>query len=167
MDAPPAGVTAVKIWVAAMQVHVDTKEKAMSADPNDASIDDDGKWHSLTVNRSIDLVQHQGETAADVLGQLELPEGKVTQVRLVIDTAKPNVATRGGVDCDLDTSRVAEKGIKLNHVFKAFSTKLGAKQEILVDFDLGTSMIESGACYVLAPKLELRKVKTDGKIESL
>ena len=164
MDAPPAGVTSVKIYVASMQVHVDDKSKTSSTLDG---IDDDQKWHSLSVNKTIDLVQHQGETAALVLGQLGLPVGKITQIRLLLDTTKPNTATLNGVVCNLDTSKVAQKGIKINHVFKAFESKNGAKHDIWVDFKLDESLKPAGNCFELEPKLKLHKVKTDGKDEVL
>lgn len=162
MDAPPEGVTAVNIYVASMQVHLVDTRKDTSADPNDASIDDDDKWQSLTVNKSIDLVQHQGETAADVLGQLDLPEGKITQIRLVIDTTKPNTAVFNGTPCDLDLTKVAAKGIKIDHPFKAFDSKDGSKFEVWIDFRLDESLKAKGSCFQLEPKLKLHKVKADG-----
>lgn len=158
MDAPPPGVTAVHVWVASIQAHV-ADVAAKDADPKDDSIDNDSGWHSLAVNRSIDLVAHQGEAAADVLGELPLPIGKITQIRLVLDTTRPNFAVKNGVECALDTAKVAAKGIKINHVFKAFETRSGDRHVVLVDFDLAESMKEKGACYELEPKLKLRKVK--------
>lgn len=173
-DAPPAGVTAVNIYIASMQVHVDddatdaadanktTAQKAGSRDPNDATIDDDSKWVSLTVNKSIDLVAHQGETAAELLGQLTLPEGKITQLRLVVDTTQPNTATLNGVACDLDMSRVAKKGIKINHVFKAFKSTAKSHGEVFVDFDLSNALQAQGNCFLLEPHLRLHKVRLQG-----
>jgi hypothetical protein len=170
MDAPPAGVTAVHVTVASMQVHVDAADSKRDGDPADSTIDDDARWSSLSVGRTIDLVQHQGETAAEVLGQLDLPEGKVTQLRLRLDTSRPerNTATLAdGTVCALDVTRVDTKGIKLNHVFKAFQTRPGEKHEVFVDFRLDESLTASGACYVLSPKLQLTHVKTDGADQGL
>ncbi|MFN7132403.1 MAG: DUF4382 domain-containing protein, partial [Myxococcales bacterium] len=164
MDAPPDGVTAVHVTVASMQVHVDEPKSSKNGDPADGSIDDDDKWVSLQVNKKIDLVAHQGETAADVLGQLDLPEGKITQLRLVLDTSKPenNTATYKGKECHLDVARIDKKGVKINHVFKAFDSKSNAKHEVIVDFELDKSMKAKGDCFELEPKLKLHKVKTDG-----
>jgi hypothetical protein len=169
MDAPPDGVTAVHITVAAMQVHVAGLDAPDTADPNDASIDDDGRWSSLQVGRRIDLVAHQGESAADVLGQLPLPEGKITQLRLVLDTAQPeaNVATLRGVDCVLDVTKVARKGIKINHPFKAFTSEAGRSYDVLMDFELDKSLKPKGDCFELEPKLKLHKVKRDGIDQSI
>lgn len=162
MDAPPAGVTAVVIQVAAMQVHVEDNDDAMDSDSG-TGIDDDSKWESLSVNRSIDLVQHQGETAAELLGQLPLPPGKITQIRLVIDTAGENYAVKGGQRCSLDTTKVAKKGIKIEHPFKAWKSVKDTKHFILVDVDLERSLNAKGDCFELDPKIELKKVKIDDK----
>lgn len=167
MDAPPPGVTAVNIHVAAMQVHVVDKSKPGDADPGDTSIDDDSSWHSLTVDRSIDLVARQGEGAAEVLGQLPLPEGKITQIRLVIDTGKPNTATKNGVPCNLDVEKVARKGIKIEHPFKALSLLPGKSHQVWVDFQLDKSLKEKGSCFELEPKLKLTHAKRDGQDEVL
>lgn len=164
MDAPPEGVTSVRLTVAAMQVHVvPTAEAPDSADPADASIDDDDKWVSLSVDRQIDLVLHQGETAADKLGELPLPEGKITQIRLILDTSTPdkNVATLRGNDCNLDVTKVAKKGIKIPHAFKAFESQAGKRHHVWVDFELDKSLKEKGSCLELEPKLKLHKVKLD------
>lgn len=162
MDAPPPGVTSVKVAIASIAAHVDETGKTDKSDPLDKSIDNDGKWHTLAVDRTVDLVAHQGETAADILGTLDLPAGKVTQIRLVVDTAKPNTATVNGKDCALDTAKVEKTGIKIDHVFKAFDSKAGGKIEAWVDFDLEKSLKSAGTCYSLEPQLHLTKVKVDG-----
>ncbi|MBI2377265.1 MAG: DUF4382 domain-containing protein [Deltaproteobacteria bacterium] len=163
MDAPPEGVTAVEIYVASMQLHVvDKDDSASTSDPNDSSIDDDNRWESLSVNKSIDLVAHQGEAAAEVLGQLDLPEGKITQIRLQLDTSQPNTATKDGTKCDLLTSKVAKKGIKINHPFKAFEVQRNHKHVTIVDFELDKSLKPSGDCFELEPKIKLHKFKLDG-----
>jgi hypothetical protein len=166
-DAAPAGVTAVNVFVKSMDVHVDTGDTTSTAtdsrDPADTTIDNDGKWETLDVNKSIDLLQHQGETAADLLGQVTLPDGKVTQLRLVIDPAQPNTATfADGSTCNLDTTLVARTGIKINHVFKAFQTKDG-HADVFVHFDLDHSLVAEGTCFSLRPVLQLENVKQKGK----
>jgi hypothetical protein len=163
MDAPPQGVTAVKVFVATAGVHVVDADGAKGADPADTSIDKDSQWQSLDLNQAIDLMAHQGEGAAALLGELPLPQGKITQIRLVLDTTQPQIVTQNGVDCAMDTSQVPPTGIKINHPFKAFDSKDGARNEILMDFDLGESLKASGGCFRLEPVIKLVKVKADGK----
>lgn len=165
MDAPPDGIKAVNVKVLAMAVHVAEEGKK-----DDASDDDSGGWKTLEVNKTIDLVAHQGEGAAETLGDLPLPEGKITQIRLVIDTEKPENNTAKKADdstCNLDVAKVAKKGIKINHPFKALENKAGAKHEVIVDFELDKSLKASGGCWELEPKLKLHKVKTDGKDQAI
>ena len=161
MDAPPAGVTAVSLFVGSMDVHVVDDDEAKDADPNDVSIDEDGQWESLQVNKAIDLAAHQGEGAAATLGELDLPAGKITQVRLTLDANQPNTVTDDQGICNIDMGMVSPTGIKINHVFKAFAS--GDDPMILVDFDLGKSLKVSGACYRLEPVLKLFKVRADGE----
>src|SRR5256885_6683724 len=163
-DAAPPGVTSVRLYLASVQVHVDDASAKESHDPSDASIDADAKWRPLVIDRELDLMKHEGATAGANLGEIGLPPGKVTQLRLLLDLSQPQVATYQGADCDLDTSRVEARGVKIDHVFKAFDTGLGNHQEILVHFDLGRSMTPNAGrtCFVLAPQLELRKVVIDG-----
>lgn len=180
MDATKDSVSKVEITIASMQVHVvKSDDSKTQADPADASIDDattatDGEtygWQSLAVNQKIDLLAHVGEGAAATLGDLKLPEGKITQIRLVLDTtAGNNVATKkaDGTTCNLGTEKVAKKGIKINHVFKAFQSKDNAKHDVIVDFDVEDSLKENqDGCWDLEPKLKLVKVKTDGAEQTL
>jgi len=163
-DAPPQGVVAVSIYVKSVDAHMAGDAAGDSAAPEDASIDSDGKWETLNVGKSIDLVQHQGESAALVLGELSLPQGKITQIRLVVDPDQANTATfADGRVCALDTSRVERKGIKVNHVFKAVAASSGDTNEVFLDFDLAQSMQAAGDCFVLRPVLKLTRVKNKGK----
>ena len=225
-DAPPEGVTSVKVTVLSVDAHVidrstddadttigsdttvwsdttapsdtttaaetttaadtttvsDTTTEAPPAPPagvdtttgEDVLLDpaEDGAWLSLPVNKVIDLVAHQGEGAAELLGELALPAGKVTQLRLHLDVSVPenNTMTYGaGVTCNLNTDKVEKTGIKINKVFKAFESKSGSKGDVFLDFDLAESLKEdhSGDCWKLSPVLKLHKVKVDGQEQEL
>jgi hypothetical protein len=166
LDAPPDNLKAVNIYVTSMAVHVNDVDKGESE--TDAAIDDDGKWQTLPVGKSIDLVQHEGESAALLLGQLDLPDGKITQIRLVVDVTQPNTVVRADDStCNLDMSKVEVKGIKISHVFKAFDVKKNNKAQVWVDVDLHDSLKAAGGCYQLEPKIKLIKVKIDGTEKAL
>jgi hypothetical protein len=141
---------------------------------DDALLDpaDDGTWVSLPVNKVIDLVAHQGEGAAELLGELSLPAGKVTRLRLFLDVTAPanNTMTYGAaVTCNLNTDKVEKTGIKINKAFKAFESKSGSKGDVYLDFDLAESLKEdrAGDCWKLSPVLKLHKVKVDGQEQPL
>jgi hypothetical protein len=166
-DAPPEGVTSVKVTIATAEAHVVDTDKAKDTEPSDTSIDDSSGWVTLDINKTIDLMAHQGESAAETLGELGLPEGKITMLRLKLDTTKPenNTLTKDGTVCNLDVTKVEKKGIKINKVFKAFESKGGTKSEIYFDFDLGDSLKaqKDTACgFEFKPVIKLHKVKKDG-----
>lgn len=162
MDAPPPGVTSVIVHVAAIQVHVDDKSKTASDDAADTKKDADGKWRTISVNKPIDLVQAQGETAAVKLGELPLPDGKITQIRLLLDNTQKNTAKVGDKTCDLDLSKVKD-GLKINHPFKALDVGTARKHEAWIDYKLDEAMEVTKDCYALKPVLKLKKFKTDAK----
>lgn len=162
MDAPPAGVTSVIVHVASIQVHVDDKSKTTSDDATDTKKDADGKWKTLLVNKAVDLVLAQTETVAVKLGELPLPDGKITQIRLILDATQKNTAKVGDKTCDLDLSKVKD-GLKINHPFKALEVGTGKKHEAWVDFKLDEAMEVTKDCYALKPVLKLKKFKTDAK----
>lgn len=161
MDAPPPGVTSVRLHVASMTVHVIDKSQGKK---DEADGVDGEKWRRLRVDRAIDLVQYQGERAATLLGTLSLPLGKVTQIRLHLDLARENAVTKDGADCALDTSLVPEEGVKISHPFKAFATAKGGKHDVIVDFALDESLLAEGGCYRLQPVIKLHKVSRDGEV---
>lgn len=168
-DAPSdlAGVTAIKVTLAAIQVHLADKGEAKNGDPADTSIDSDSKWTTLTPStKTFDLMTLTNDATA-ALGSLELPEGKITQVRLLLDTSKPenNTVALGTTICNLDTSKVDVKGIKINHPFKALEVNKDGTVEATIDFVASDSITKgSAACdYRLEPVIKIKKVKVDGK----
>ena len=167
-DAPTdlTGVTGVNITISSIQAHVAGKDEVKDGDPADASIDDDGKWVTLTpAKKTFDLLAlTNGSTTP--LGDLELPVGKITQIRIFLDTSKPanNSVSLGTQVCNLDTSKVNAKGIKINHPFKALVVSSGGKVESTVDFIASDSITKQGDClYQLAPVIKIKKARVDGK----
>lgn len=167
-DAPAdlVGVTAIKVSLAAIQVHVADADENKSGDPADSSIDGDSKWVTFTPTvRTFDLMTLTNNTTAG-LGTLELPVGKITQIRLLLDTSKPenNRVELGAQLCNLDTSSVDAKGIKINHPFKALAVNKDGKDEALLDFVASDSITKTGDCaYKLVPVIKIKTAKVDGK----
>ncbi len=173
MDAP-AGVEHVNLLVGSIQAHVaggaendkgEGQPGEEQADPADSSIDNDGSWNTLEVNKTIDLMAHQGELNALSLGELSIPEGKITQLRLILDTSAPanNTVTVNGVACNLDITQMNANGIKINHAFKFIPAEAEDRVEITVDFDLDHSLVPSDSCFLLKPVLKLQRVKVNGE----
>ncbi len=166
-DAKLPDVSSVKVTIATAEAHVVPTDDTTEMDPTGSGIDDSKSWVTLDVNKTIDLYAHEGESAAETLGELGLPEGKITMLRLKLDTTKPenNTITCAAGTLPLDVSRVEKKGIKINKVFKAFESKGGTKSEIYFDFDVVDSLKsqkDSPCGYEFKPVIKLSKVKKDG-----
>lgn len=85
MLCPPSVVTLSKV-----EVHVAEADSRKDGDPNDASIDKDDRWESVELaQREHDFLKLQNDTTA-ALGELHLPEGKITQIRLFVDESGRN-----------------------------------------------------------------------------
>jgi hypothetical protein len=158
-DAPPdtENMSAVMVTIASVEVHLagvgDDKEKA----------DDDSGWRILDrPPQSYDLLRLQNDVTAE-LGAMELPEGKITQIRLHLDPAGMNEVrlVRGDV-CPLDLTNVGKTGVKINHPFKAFPIEAGRTTTAVVDFDVKESVSKDADCvYRLHPVIKLKSVKHD------
>ncbi len=180
-DAPPATSTIAHVFVSLnhVDVHVAGSEEADGSDKSkgttgapdateseggaaDAS-DGPGDWRTVTPKAgTFDLVALRNDVRAG-LGELDLPSGKITQIRLFIDPAGKNeVVLTSGQTCALDLTNVPPTGIKINHPFKALDVASGSKLDIVVDFDLSESLDQAGTCaFTLKPVIKLKQVETD------
>jgi hypothetical protein len=163
-DAPPdtENMSSVVVTLAKIEAHL-AGQGGHDHDGGMKAKDDDGHggWHTLIpVQRSYDLLKLQNDVT-EALGELELPEGKITQIRLFIDPAGPNVITlKSGQACPLDLHAVDHGGVKINHPFKALSIQDGRRVEAVIDFDLKESVERDGHClYRLKPVIKLKSVK--------
>jgi hypothetical protein len=163
-DAPPDVTTLshVHVSLASVEVHRVDKAERKDGDPNDKSIDNDGNWEEVTADAgTFDLIALQNDATA-ALGELELPEGKITQIRLFIDPAGRNeVELTTGESCalDLDLGEGEQTGVKINHPFKAIDLPEGEQVRVVVDFDLKESVDQSiaGECaFTLKPVIKLK-----------
>lgn len=163
-DAPPDtdSMQSVFVTLARAEVHVANKGAKEDGDPNDDSIDGDKSWVTIDLGGSeaYDLLTLQNDVTA-FLGENEVPEGKITQIRLFLDAAGRNeIVMKDGQVCALDLSEVPQKGIKINHPFKAIEVAEGDAREITVDFDVKESVDQEGACaFKLKPVIKIKKVK--------
>lgn len=183
-DAPPDTSTIEHVYVTLNHVEVHVAgadddgadagaESAKSKDDtetsdggeNDTSDGEDGAggWRTVTPKAgTFDLVALQNDVRA-ALGELDLPSGKITQIRLFIDGAGKNeVVLTSGETCPLDLSNVPSTGIKINHPFKALDVEDSSKLNLVVDFDLNESLDQGGTCsFTLKPVIKLKHVEKD------
>ena len=172
-DAPPDMTTIehVHVTLSRVEAHVadgdddddDDNGPAEPGDDNDNDGDEGSGWRTVAAPAgTFDLVALQNDVRAK-LGELELPSGKITQIRLFIDTAgKNDVVLTSGETCALDLSAVPPTGVKINHPFKALDVEDSSELRIVVDFDLKSSLDQSGSCsFALKPVIKLKHVEKD------
>jgi hypothetical protein len=179
-DAPPDTSTIEHVFVTLnhVDVHVAGSDAADSEEGKPGATDEStseaeagassaadgaGGWRTVTPKAgTFDLVALRNDVRA-ALGTLELPSGKITQIRLFIDPAGKNeVVLTSGDTCALDLSAVPPTGIKINHPFKALDVSDSSKLDIVVDFDLNESLDQAGTCsFTLKPVIKLKHVEKD------
>jgi hypothetical protein len=177
-DAPPdtSNIEHVYVSLNHVEVHVagdDASDEASDAGTSDkagAETEDDsgnagtdGGWRTVTPKAgTFDLIALRNDVRA-ALGELDLPSGKITQIRLFLDAAGRNeVVLTTGETCPLDLSGVPPTGIKINHPFKALDVTSSSKLNLVVDFDLDESLDQAGACsFTLKPVIKLKHVEKD------
>lgn len=131
--------------------------------PDGHARDDDkhGGWVRVTgAPKPYDLLRLQNGLT-ELVGELVLPVGKITQIRLFIDETGTNAITlKNGMVCPLDLSGVDKTGIKIIHPFKALPIKDGRTLEVVLDFDLKESVDQAAPCvYRLKPVIKIKTVK--------
>jgi hypothetical protein len=174
-DAPPdlENIAAVTVTLSSAEAHFagddDHAEDrdggaTKKEDDGDAKKDDDGEGDGHWVRVSgapltYDLLRLQNGVS-ELIGEIALPDGKITQLRLFIDEAGPNnVTLKNGQVCALDLGGVDKKGIKINHPFKALELKGGKRVEVVIDLDVKESVEQAGACaYSLKPVIKIKSV---------
>lgn len=147
-DAPACGFSAVNVTVVKVRVH--QSSTASDTDPG---------WADLTLNpaRKINLLNLTNGVLED-LGQIPLPPGHYTQVRLVLD---PNtgaglansVVPASGVEAPLITPSAVQSGIKL---INEFDVPSGQRVDLVLDFDACKSIVTRGnGTYSLKPVIRI------------
>lgn len=136
-DAPSCGYDAVHVTVQRLRVHA-------SATAGDS----DGGWSELVLSpaRRLDLLTLSNGVLEE-LGQLPLPAGRYTQLRLVLasnDATNPlanAVTPSGGASTALETPSGQQSGIKLN---ANIDVEVGKVADVVLDFDACKSVVPRG-----------------------
>ncbi|WP_258105476.1 DUF4382 domain-containing protein [Marinoscillum sp. MHG1-6] len=126
---------------------------------------DPGGWISLesATMGVYDLLQlTNGEEA--FLGEVELPEGKLAQVRLILGTE--NSLVMDGETYALTTPSGQESGLKLNVHADILA---GITYKLVIDFDAAKSVVSAGSSgkYNLKPVIRAVFEATTGAIEGV
>lgn len=121
-----------------------------------------GKWQVATLERphTIDLLELEDELVH--LGKLDLPEGKITQIRLFLDEEGPNEVVRAdGTACPVRIPSANQTGIK---VIKPFKLEVDEDEAVrlAIDFNLKESIKKDEGCaYRLRPTFKVRVGNAD------
>lgn len=145
-DAPSCGYDAVNVTVAKVRVH-------QSGSASDA----DSGWSEIVLNpaRRVDLLSLTNGVLME-LGQIPLPTGKYTQMRLVLadnSTTQPlanSVVPASGSEVALKTPSGQQSGVKSNINIDIAENKMA---DFVLDFDACKSVVQAGASgqYLLKP----------------
>src|SRR5262245_11613163 len=136
-DAPSCGYDAVNVTIERIRVH-----------QSPAAGDNDAGWSDLIVtpSRRINLLDLSNGVLEE-LGQVQLPAGHYTQMRLLLadngNSAPPanSVKPSGGSEVALTTPSARQSGLKLN-----LDLDVGANQiaDVVLDFDACKSVVRRG-----------------------
>ncbi len=155
-DAPACGYDAVYVTVSKVRVH-----QSASADGSDSG------WTDITLNpaRKINLLDLTNGVL-DELGQVSLPAGRYTQVRLVLQANTGNTVANSVVlsgtttEVALDTPSAVQSGIKL---INAFDVTSGEQTDLVLDFDACKSIVTKGnGGYALKPVIKIVPASLNG-----
>ena len=136
-DAPACGYDAVNITVERIRVH-----------QSEGAADNDNGWHDIVLQpaRRVDLLSLTNGVLLE-LGEVALPAGKYTQLRLVLagnGGATPfanSVVPTGGSETALDTPSAQQSGLKLKANIDVPAGKL---VDFVLDFDACKSVVKRG-----------------------
>ena len=155
-DAPACGYDAVNITVDRIRVH-----------QSDGAADSDSGWQDIVLQpaRRVDLLSLTNGVLLE-LGEVALPAGKYTQLRLVLagnGGATPlanSVVPTGGSETALDTPSAQQSGLKLK---ANIDVPAGKVVDFVLDFDACKSVIKRGNSgkYNLKPVVTVLPLLSD------
>lgn len=151
-DAPACGFEAVNVTVQKVRVH-----KSSTANENDSG------WTDITLSpaKKVNLLDLTNGVLM-TLGEVPLPTGHYTQLRLVLDANTGNsmansVVPVGGSETALDTPSGVQTGIKL---VNQFEVKENERVDLVLDFDACKSVVTKGAANKFALKPVVKVIPT-------
>ena len=146
----PADYDEVLIDIQDVQIHVSSDESK-------------GSWQSLEVEKGVYNLLDFRNGMDTLLGTIELPAGKISQMRLVLGTN--NKVVKDGQEYNLDTPSSQQSGLKF-----IINTELteGVTYRLWIDFDAARSIINRGnALYSLKPVIRPFTEATSGAIKGV
>lgn len=143
----PGDYQQVNIDIQEVQIHVSEGEQSEG-------------WHSLEINKGVYNLLELTNGLDTLLGSIEIPPGKVSQVRLIL--GDNNSIKMHDIETDLIVPSGQQSGLKLN--VHATLTE-GITYSILLDFDVARSIVKRGnSTYSLKPVIRAITEATSGAI---
>lgn len=146
----PGDYQEVNVEIIGVEVHVGDEETSSG-------------WRSLDVDGGVYNLLELTNGLDTLLGELELPGGKISQLRLKL--GDDNSIKVGDEVHDLTTPSAQQSGLKLqiNQVLQE-----GITYKILLDFDVARSIVHTGSDkYILKPVIRTITEATDGAIKGI
>jgi hypothetical protein len=123
----------------------------------------DGKTIDLEVNAGIYNLLDFTNGKDTVLVDQQIPEGKLSQIRLIL--GENNTLLSKGQSVDLTTPSAQQSGLKLN-VQADFLQ--GVAYEYIIDFDASRSIVKTGSSkHILKPVIKVFTKAVSGAIEGV
>lgn len=144
----PGDFQEVNIDIQDVQIHVNEGEQSTG-------------WQSLEINKGVYNLLKLTNGLDTLLGSIELPAGRVSQIRLVL--GNNNTIKVDNQVSDLKVPSGQQSGLKLN-----VQTTLteGITYSILLDFDVARSIVKRGnSPYIVKPVIRAITEATSGAIE--
>lgn len=146
----PAGYDAVLIDIVSVQIKV-------SADQNDNG------WQQLPVNAGVYNLLDFTNGMDTLLSTIELPAGKVSQLRLILGTNNSIVVNGISTPLPLETPSAQTSGLKFNIHADLVE---GVEYKLWIDFDAARSIVITGNNdYKLKPVIRTFTEATSGAIK--
>lgn len=154
----------VQIWLT--DAPGDYQEVNIEIQEVNVHVGDDDKesgWRSLPVRKGIYNLLDLTNGLDTLLGEMELPAGKISQVRLVL--GDNNTVKINGDVFELSTPSAQQSGLKLQ-VHQTLSP--GITYRVLLDFDVARSIVITGnGNYILKPVIRSITEAQDGAIKGI
>lgn len=154
--------TRIEFWITDSpgdyeEVNIDVEDVLVNVEGSDG-------WESLDfANQGVYNILELTNGLDTLLGTIELPAGKISQVRLLL--GENNSVKMDGVIHNLKTPSAQQSGLKLqlNETFQG-----GITYKVLLDFDAARSIVHTGSDkYILKPVIRTITEVTSGAIKGI
>jgi len=149
----PAGYDAVNIDIVKLQIKTND-------DPSDNG------WQELTLSKAgvYNLLDFRNGMDT-LLSSVELPGGKVSQLRMILGTNNSIVVNGNSLPLPLETPSAQQSGLKFNIHADLVE---GVTYKVWIDFDAARSIVKTGSSnYILKPVVRTFTEATSGAIKGI